>query len=108
MRLWVDDFRPAPKGWVWARTVTEAIRKIVESPLILSEVSLDHDIMDSNETFEPVAYFIKYYCCDECISPIINIHTANPVAAAKMVSILAGYSSGLITEKDYVQMYADN
>jgi hypothetical protein len=25
MRVWLDDLRPAPEGWEWARTVEEAI-----------------------------------------------------------------------------------
>lgn len=42
MRLWVDDVRPAPAGWVHARSVEEA------QPLLASgeveELSLDSDL----------------------------------------------------------------
>jgi hypothetical protein len=28
MKLWLDDERPAPKGWVLAKTANEAIRHL--------------------------------------------------------------------------------
>ena len=28
MKLWVDDIRPAPKGYVWCRSVRDAINTI--------------------------------------------------------------------------------
>ena len=30
MKLWIDDVRPAPEGYVWCKSVNEAIDKIVE------------------------------------------------------------------------------
>jgi hypothetical protein len=32
MKLWIDDYRPAPAGWQRAKTVTEAIRMIATAP----------------------------------------------------------------------------
>lgn len=31
MKLWVDDVRPAPEGYVWCKSVNEAKRKIYSS-----------------------------------------------------------------------------
>ncbi len=105
MKLWVDDIRPAPEGWERARSVTEAIRILATIPVY--EVSLDHDIsmkvmvgdedagfseprpFRSNETFEPVARYIRAAFNPDQI--IITIHTANSVAAEKMVEILNGF-----------------
>ena len=46
MRLWVDDIRPAPEGYVWAKSVNEAKwilygRMITNNPIEL--LDLDHD-----------------------------------------------------------------
>lgn len=30
MRLWIDDVRPAPEGYIWHQTVNEAKKNIVE------------------------------------------------------------------------------
>lgn len=42
MKLWHDDTRPAPDGWVWARTNREARRYLRTGEV--TEISLDHDL----------------------------------------------------------------
>lgn len=88
VKLFVDDLRLPPDGWELARTITEAIRKIVN--MEFEEVSLDHDIMSSAETFEPVARFIA---CHNIRRPNgkkmkVRIHTGNWVGGEKMARIL--------------------
>ena len=49
MKLWVDDVRPAPQGYVWARSVNEAKGFIVMAEsLYLAEylIDIDHDAGD--------------------------------------------------------------
>lgn len=102
MKLYVDDLRQCPEGWQLARTVTEAIR-ILDTQRV-THVSLDHDISHGvevngltrlypcGETFEPVARFIGMMVeASGEIGPQVTLHTANPVGAEKMRSILAGY-----------------
>lgn len=104
MKLWVDDIRKEPDGWVRAKTVTDAIR-ILDTQDV-DEVSLDHDIsykvsighgdprpFCAPETFEPVArYIAKAYATETFISPLpITLHTANSVGAQKMAEILRGF-----------------
>jgi hypothetical protein len=104
MKLYIDDLRKCPEGWVLARTVTEAIRLLANQAV--EEVSLDHDIshrinMDSiarpfpcQETFEPVAW----YLAAAKFSGPVTLHTANPIGARKMEAILteAGIESRTI------------
>jgi hypothetical protein len=42
MRLWVDDLRVAPEGWVWVKTIGAAIRILRTGKVI--ELALDHDL----------------------------------------------------------------
>ena len=42
VRLWLDDIRPAPDGWAWARTVEEAVSLLERGEV--AEASLDHDL----------------------------------------------------------------
>lgn len=59
MKIWVDDFRDAPDDtWNVARTTEDAIRIIAMMGSHIREISLDHDIENRPETFQPVAYFI--------------------------------------------------
>lgn len=94
-RLFVDDMRPIPKGWLGARSVSEAIAVLAVLPI--REVSLDHDIIFprtgadlyqalSQETFKGVAYYIAAMPAED--RPIVRIHTANAGAAQTMCSIL--------------------
>ncbi len=31
MKLWIDDIRPAPEGYLWVKSVNEAKRIIIDS-----------------------------------------------------------------------------
>lgn len=42
MKLWLDDIRPSPKGWVWARTNEQAKEYLLTGEV--TECSLDHDL----------------------------------------------------------------
>lgn len=42
MKIWHDDIRPAPDGWVWARTNARAIDLLLNGDV--EEISLDHDL----------------------------------------------------------------
>lgn len=40
--LWLDDVRPAPDGWYWAKTIAEAQEVLGQG--IVRKASLDHDL----------------------------------------------------------------
>lgn len=40
MKLWVDDERPAPEGWTWAKTVDEATQALTDNEV--TDLSLDY------------------------------------------------------------------
>lgn len=106
IKLFVDDLRPTPSGWVGVKTVTEAIRLLATREI--GEVSLDHDIMHTvpanqpflpiphnpiqirnfhiacAETYEPVAWFIAF--CPFGVKRV-TIHTANSVGAERIANI---------------------
>ena len=41
MRLWIDDARPAPIGYIWCKSVNEAIERIEDSEIRIG--MLDHN-----------------------------------------------------------------
>ncbi|MFW3121471.1 hypothetical protein MMAG44476_27288, partial [Mycolicibacterium mageritense DSM 44476 = CIP 104973] len=51
VKLWVDDERPAPEGWVWVTRPAEAIRALATRTV--TDLSLDHDLGIDPETNEP-------------------------------------------------------
>lgn len=90
MKLWVDDMRPAPDGYVWVKTVNDAILQIeiheqINAPFLLIDV--DHDAG---------AY---YRCGGDYIKLLdwleetgrnypIRIHSMNPVGVENMRRII--------------------
>lgn len=101
-RIFVDDMRPVPEGWIGCRTVSEAIQTLATLQPI-AEVSLDHDILFPatrvdrytpllNETFKGVAYFIRHFWPQgygHDMYPFrLRIHTSNAGAARTMADIL--------------------
>lgn len=108
MKLFVDDMRACPEGWTPAKSVTEAIR--ILSTQDVEEVSLDHDIAcrlvdghehSSNETFEPVAWFLLM-----ANSPVevvkVRIHTSNVAAGRRMADIMClDYNNEIFNPDNY-------
>lgn len=84
MKLWVDDVRPAPDGWAWAKTSKDAIAWLKCWWNEVDIISLDHDL-GGNDTGYKVLIFIEMRVGLEGFSaPMIEIHTANPVARERM------------------------
>jgi hypothetical protein len=42
MNIWLDDKRPAPRGWLWCKTVADAQRQLRTGKV--QKASLDHDL----------------------------------------------------------------
>ena len=88
MKLWIDDVRPAPQGYMWIITTTEAIKTILAFRNDIEEISLDHDAGNY------VAYdgnYIKILDTmeEKGIDNIpIHLHTANPVGRENMRRII--------------------
>lgn len=99
MKLWVDDYRDAPDDtWHTARNVTQAISALYHFSTEFKEISLDHDIEHSVETFLPVAMYIGliknnavYHIWGLKWKPKITIHSINPVGSKEIQNVLAEY-----------------
>ena len=94
-KVFVDDMREIPPGWIGCRTVSETISILATLPV--SEISLDHDILAARgnnslyqalatETFRGIAYYIAAMPPEK--RPKVRIHTANAGAAQTMCGIL--------------------
>lgn len=84
-KLWLDDERPEPEGWVRAKTAGHAIMLLVSGTF--DEVSLDHDL--GPET-AGTGYDVACWLEEEAMTnphfqvPLVHIHTANAGARGKM------------------------
>jgi hypothetical protein len=89
MKLWLDDLlddpsspeRWTPEGWVGARTVLEAARKLKSGQV--THISFDHDLgIDAGWTGYTLAKLIEKWAWWGVIPALTwDIHSANPVGA---------------------------
>jgi Cyclic-phosphate processing Receiver domain len=89
VRVWLDDVRPAPKGWVHVKTPEKAIEFLRSGEV--EEMSLDHDLGLATPESERTGYDVLAWL-EEAVAtgawkqhvPVIRIHSANPVGWRRM------------------------
>ncbi len=110
MKLFVDDVRPCPDGWMLARTVSDA--QLLLATGEVTRVSLDHDMgacdkckasgADVGDMQTPESTFCHW--CPHAVDgtflarwmvehghvpPEWSVHSMNPVGRKRMVDILS-------------------
>ena len=94
MKLWIDDCRPAPEGYIWLKSTNETLRFIINHVHDIEEVALDHDAGDYVNEGGDYINILKEIERLARKSPTtfigykFSIHTANPVGAANMRAII--------------------
>lgn len=84
MNVWLDDERPAPRGW-HACTRPEEVVALIDAGVV-DEVSLDHDLGEDVGTGYDVVTYIeeRVHTDEEFMPPAIHVHTANSAARLRM------------------------
>lgn len=88
MKVWLDDVRPAPEGWVWCKTPAEVIELLKAGGVEL--VSLDHDVnvfaAEREFTGMDVLLWVEEQVATQgLVPPEIRVHSANSPAHARML-----------------------
>lgn len=114
IRLWHDDIRQAPDGWVWARR-NETAKAILETGLV-TEASLDHDLglhgLDPSEYESPEVLvgdspdgdgrdLCRWMVREGRVPDRVTIHSFNPPGAKEMAAILREGSSATVIVRPY-------
>lgn len=83
MKLYLDDERKAPPGWIQCRWPKEVIAFLEREEV--SEISLDHDLSHEKITGMDVLVWLEDQVLNHGFTPPkINIHTANNAAGYRM------------------------
>ena len=84
MRVYLDDERTAPAGWIQVRWPSEAIELLQRGGV--TDISLDHDLGDDERgTGYDVILWIEEAVATRGFSPPrITVHSANSSARKKM------------------------
>lgn len=98
MKLFVDDERPAPEGWVWAKTSEYAINMLerwrdselgrYREDAEIEVVSLDHDL-GGDDTARRV---VLWMCEHEQWPSEVYVHTGNPIGEEWLVGMVRRYA----------------
>lgn len=96
MRLWLDDVRPAPEGYVWCKSVNKA-KEAIEvfeafsklSPILspIELIDIDHDAGDYAQYGGDYIRLLDWLEETGRNYPI-RIHSQNPVGVANMRRII--------------------
>ena len=86
-KLWVDDVRPAPEGYVWYKSTNGALRDIRGYYSLIEEISLDHDAGDYAHLGGDYIRLLDWLEETGRNYPI-RIHSANAVGVANMRRII--------------------
>ncbi len=93
MKIWLDDVRQVPDGYVWTRSVNETIRLIENAEAVGEEIDLldlDHDLGDYAPDGGDAIKLLDYLVEHEKFYPI-KLHTANPVGRENMERMIRRY-----------------
>ena len=93
VKIWVDDIRPVPSGYIGTQSVDETIlliEEIEKSGGFVELLDLDHDLGEYASMGGDAIKLIDYLVERETYYPI-QIHTANPVGRANMERTIKRY-----------------
>lgn len=113
MKLWHDDCRPAPQGWVWVQTNDDA--KDVLKTGEVEEISMDHDLgafpsdgIYARGSGEDNGLKLAEWMVENALVPdVVTIHSWNPVGARRMQEefLRAGYAAEIRPFDPYEHQY---
>ncbi len=85
VKVFLDDERETPPGWVRARWPDEVI-KLLETGGV-TELSLDHDLGDDarGTGYDVIRWIEEAVAVREFVPPAIRVHSANSSARERMV-----------------------
>lgn len=90
LKIWVDDVRPAPEGYVWLKSVNE-VKKYLADPHILCNyeiklIDLDHDAGDYAKDGGDYIKILDYL---EIVgyNGYLRIHSMNAIGRMNMEAI---------------------
>lgn len=86
VKLWLDDVRPAPDGWLHVATAEEAIAYFARGTV--EAASLDHDLgpSDAGTGYDVLAWIERAMNVGAWYGPLprLFVHSANPVGRKRM------------------------
>ena len=95
LKLWLDDKRPAPPGWVLAQSYDDAIDLIRDRGPEITDVSLDHDLCDAHSDGDfsdgETGCDVLQFLLESGLTPRIEFHTMSAAGLQRMTDLLDSF-----------------
>ena len=87
MKLWIDDIRPAPDGFIWCKSINQAKAAITayEHQYSYDNILIDLD-NDADDYFEILEWLEEKNIVDT--GYFFKIHSQNPIGVMRMKDII--------------------
>ena len=93
MKIWLDDIRPAPEGYIWCKSVNAAKQIIVSAEESILLIDCDHDLgefaYDGGDGIK-----LLDWLAEKCLYYPVKLHTMNPVGRENMLRLINRYWPG--------------
>lgn len=88
MKIYLDDERPTPSGWVRCYWPDEVIELLKHNEV--THLSLDHDLGDDKKGtgYDVLVWLEEQVIVNNRKIPSITVHSSNPSAKMKMLSAI--------------------
>ncbi len=96
MKIYLDDVRRAPDGYIWTRSVNETkdlIVQLEESGEKIEVLDLDHDLGEFSVDGGDAINLLDFLVERGTFYPVV-LHTANPVGRANMERLIRRFWGG--------------
>lgn len=111
LRIWLDDERPAPEGWIHCEGPYEVIGYISlqDRGSLIEEISLDHDL-GYKYGYEQTGYYVLQWLEYEIVHygltriknlPKLTVHSANPPAHKRMLAAIESIETRVGDKRRY-------
>ena len=99
MKLWLDDVREPPIGWIWVKSYEGAIYYLTKNSVWY--ISLDHDLGENKKTGYDLACWIEEKVHLNIIKkPIMLCHSQNPVGKRRILQVIEKLENLDVTYED--------
>lgn len=100
IKIWVDDIRPCPLGYIHFKTVNETIDFLSKTDISSIELlDLDHDAGDFYQYGGDYIHILDWLEFNKISIPI-SIHSGNPVGIKNMFQIIKKNNWTYVPQKD--------
>ena len=90
MKIWLDDICPSPKGYMWCKSVNQAIQLIQNTIEDIEVIDCDHDLGDYSSDGGDGIKLLDWFAENELYYSI-KLHTMNPVGRQNMERTILRY-----------------